>query len=585
MNHKKQVFYALVLTGIWLIALTGCGVKTNMLNNSYSVSPNPLEVRGDSITINISASVPANSVNPKANIRFQPYFKSNKGEIPLRAVTIGGEAVTESVDMKVNSKTGGRLTYTEKIPYNDDLRRVTLYPDFALKIKGNYVSVPQAKGGKVLAEGTNTTVKLVMNTPGSMMYDVTDYATTTSSRMVNTYFPIDVSKFNPSFKVKGLFDNKKQIDSLKKVLKADKNWVVKGVSINAFASPDGELSRNEGLAKARSESTISYFKKELKKLGFSEVNDQNFKVGFTLAEDWAGYTKNVSASIHPDKQGVLAILNDRGVSDDDREARIKASFPKFWESTKGSLLSPLRRSELVVNGQTPLKGDQELIGYMDKLDALTDVELLHLGSVLTDPAQREKVYITQVSKSTQDWKGFNDLGAVQLQLGKKQEGSDNLTKANELSPENPAILVNMCNVALMDQDYVKAADILSRAAAKGADVSYGMGILAIRKGNYADAVGLMNKSGKKDFNVALAQLLNGDANTAKSILDNMNPEEMTWQCYYLRAIIGARANDLDMLTTNLTRAVQKSSECRSKSKEDIEFMKFWTNPAFEAAIR
>jgi tetratricopeptide (TPR) repeat protein/outer membrane protein OmpA-like peptidoglycan-associated protein len=586
MRHFRQIFYS--VTVITAAVLSGCSVKTNMLNNNYTVTPNPLEVKGDSIAITISANVPAKSINPKANIQFQPYLSTPKGEVALKTMTIGGEKAT-GTDITINSKTGGKINYTEKIAYNPDLKRVTLYPDFAVKVgtTTEYKAVPNVKGSKVLAEGTITTPLLVKSGAGNMVFDADNYAASPESKMVNIYFPKDIAKFNAGFKIKGLFDNKKQIEELRGLMKADKNWVVKGISINAYASPDGELTRNEGLSKGRSESTFNYFKKELKKLGFTEVNDQNLKLGYTLAEDWAGYEKAVAASTHPDKDGVLNIIKNKSVTDEEREGLIKRNYPKFWEATKNTLLPALRRSELVVNGQKPLKTDDELKASIGAgtLDSLNETELLHLGAITTDLGQKAQIYTAMTNKYPQDWRGFNDLGAVQVSMGNTAEGMANLEKASTLSPENPTILVNIGNSYLMNNNYAKAEESFKAAAAKGGDVSYGMGILAVKNGNYADAVSNFNKSNKKDFNLALAQLLNGQADAAKATIDNMKPEEMTWECYYLRAIIGARTSNQDLMTTNLTRAIQINANVRNMAKDDVEFIKFWGNPAFQGAIR
>lgn len=583
MKIAKTNNYAFLLAGI--VFLAACSVKTNMSNNNYSVTPNPLEVKGDSISITISANVPAKSINPKANVQFQPYLKTANGEVSLKPITIGGEAVTEKVDVKINSKQGGKITYTDKIPYTKDLKRTTLYPKFAVKIKDDYKNIDLTGGPKALAEGTNTTALLVSNTSGGMSYDVTDYTIVTTNRSVPIYFPIDVDKFNPSFKMKGLFDNKKQIDSLKKVLKGDKNWIVKGITINAYASPDGELRRNEGLSKGRANSTFSYFRKELKKLGFTEANDQNFKLGFSLSEDWAGYAKAIQGSMHPDANAVLAIVNNKSISDDQREAEIKSKYPKFWEATKNTLLPPLRRSELIVNGQNPLKSDDELKTYMNSLEKLNDIELLHLGSIMPDLNQKLAVYTRLVAAYPNDWRGYNDLGAVQFLLGNKAEGVANINKANELSPEQGVVLLNMANIARINGEFAKAEDLYKKAGAKGADPSYGLGVMAIKRGNYTEAVSQLNKSGAKDFNLALAQLLNGDANAAQTTINNMKPEDLTWNCYYLRAIIGARTSNQDLMTTNLTRAVQLNAEVRAMAKDDVEFIKYWSNPVFQSAIR
>jgi Flp pilus assembly protein TadD len=581
MRDIRQIFYSGMLVAATIVS--GCGVKTNMTNNNYTVTPNPLEVKGDSISIAINGNIPAKSINPKANIKFQPYLSTSKGEIALKEVTIGGEKAT-GVDITINSKTGGKISYTEKIAYTPDMKRATLYPNFSAKVKENYTEIPNAKGSKVLAEGTITTALLAEGGGSAMVYDVDKYVAAVENKMVNIYFPKDVAKFNSGFKIKGQFDNKAQINTLKGLLKSDKNWVVKGISINAYASPDGELSRNENLSKGRSESSFSYFKKELKKLGFTEVNDQNLKVGATLSEDWAGYEKAVAASTHPDKDGVLNIIRNKSISNEERESLIKRNYPKFWETTKDKLLPQLRRSELVVSGQKPLKTDEELKASVAKLDSLSDVELLHLASITADQNTKKTIYTTMTTKYPQDWRGFNDLGALQLSMG-SAEGKGNLEKANSLSPENATVLTNLGNAALMAKDYNKAGEYYKAAAAKGGDASYGMGILAIKKGNYADAVSNLNKAAKKDFNLPLAQILNGQADAAKTSIDNMKPEELTWMHYYLRAIIGARTSNQDLMTTNLTRAVQLKAEVREMAKTDMEFFKYWSNPVFQGAIR
>jgi hypothetical protein len=131
MREFRQIFYSVVF--VTAAVVSGCGVKTNMLNNNYTVTPNPLEVKGDTITITINANVPAKSINPKANIQFQPYLSTAKGEVALKAVTIGGEKAI-GTDITVNSKTGGKISYTEKVAYNADLERATLYPNFSAKV-------------------------------------------------------------------------------------------------------------------------------------------------------------------------------------------------------------------------------------------------------------------------------------------------------------------------------------------------------------------------------------------------------------------------------------------------------------------
>lgn len=568
------------------MVISGCSVKNNMVNNQYTVSPNPLEVKGDSVQINMSATVPAKSINPKANLQFQPYLKTSKGDITLKAITIGGESVTDNVDFKVSSKTGGKITYMDKIPYNPDMKRATLYPGFAVKMGTEYKTLEAPKGAagpKALAEGTITTALMVKSSEAAAM-DGTPYVASSASKSVNIYFPIDKDKFNPNFKMAKLFDNKKQIEQLKGLLKSDKNWMVKGISINAYASPDGELTRNANLAQGREESSFKYFKKELKKLGFTEANDSNLSRGFSMSEDWAGYAKAIEASNHPDRDAVLGIIRS-GISDNEKEARIKHDYRKFYDATKNTLLPPLRRSELVVKGQTPIKSDDELKAAMGTLDQLSDVELLHLAEITPDNAQKMTIYNAFITKYPNDWRGYNGLASTYMVSGDWNNAMSNLEKANSLSPENGAVLANMGVVYRNRGDYAKSEQMYKSAAAKGTNVNYNMGVLAIKRGNYADAVSAFNQSGKKDFNTALADLLNGNNDGCKTTLDNLKPEEKDWSAYYLRAVCAARMGSSDDAAANLTRAVQMNPDVRNMAKDDVEFMKMWDNPAFQGAVK
>jgi len=172
-----------------------------------------------------------------------------------------------------------------------------------------------------------------------------------------------------------------------------------------------------------------------------------------------------------------------------------------------------------------------------------------------------------------------------INSGKFDLAQAELEKANQLSPENGIILANL-GIALKNLGNIAAAeDFYKKAEAKGIDLSYHRAVIAVKKGDYATAMSLFNKAGKKDYNYALCQILSGDANGAKATLDNMKPEELTWDHYYLRAIAGARLSNADVVTTNLTRAVQLNGDVRQLAKEDVEFIKYFGNPTFEGAIR
>ncbi len=560
------------------IFASACGT-VNFSKNNYSVTPDPLELKGDSVLVTITGNIPEKSMKAKALVSFQPYLKTPDGkEIPLKEVTFKGEKAEGSADYTVNSKTGGSVTYTDKIPYTADLKNVKLLPKFSFE--GKVLPVPDS----IMVLGTITTANLVQyNNETQISEDI--YKQELNPKSVSIYFPMDVEKFNPNLKVGKKLSNKNQITELKNLLKKDPNWVVKGISINAFASPDGELGRNNNLSSGRSTSTFAYFRKELKKLGFSEVNDSNFSMGYMLAEDWKGFGELVSASTLADKDAMLQIINNKGISDEERESLLRRNHENSWKFAAENILPKLRRSELLVIGGKPFKDDATLLNFYGKYAELSQMELYHLARITTDLSKKEEVLNAYNSLFAADWRGFNDLALLQMAQGKNADASANFEKALSNSANNGIVLVNLGSLARSQGNMAKANEYFANAESNGANVSLNKGLMDIKRGNYASAVNNLTKSGKSPYNLALAQLLNGNANGAKNTIDGVNPDELTWKHYYVRAIAGARMNNQDVCTSNLAKAVQLSNDARNMAKEDLEFRNFFKNPLFQAAIR
>lgn len=575
MNDSKKILAGILIMGL----MASCGVKTNFTKNSYKVTPNPLEAKGDMVEINISGTVAPKSINAKTLVTFSPYLKTADGKIiNLKSTTIRGMKSKASADQTVDTKMGGTVSYSDKIAYTPEMRRASLMPKFTV----NGVDVPF--NAVSMAEGVVSTAYL-LNGGDKAISNTDDYKAIENNKSVNIYFPIDIDKFNPNYKADKNTSNKKQIADLKAMLKADKNFIVKGISINAYASPDGELARNANLSKGREESTYKFFHKELKKLGFTEVNDTNFSRGYTTSEDWKGFAEMMSKSEYSDRSEILSVVTNSSISDEERESLIRRDHNKTWEKSAKTILPKLRRSELVIKGATPVKTDAELLAFYGQYDKLDALELFHLSVITNDNAKKMEVLNAFIAREANDWRGFNDLAVCQMNAGDAKGAEANLAKAAALNASTATVSYNMAVLALSAKDYTNAEKHYADAAAKGMDVSYGQGCLAIKKGNYTEAVRLMTKSGRSDANVALAKLLNGDAAGAKTVIDNMNTDDLTWTCYYVRAICGARMNNQDVLTTNLARAVQLNSDARNLAKTDVEFISFFSNPLFEGAIR
>ena len=571
----KQVIF----TASCISLLTACSVKNNFTKNNYTVSPNPLELKGDSVEITIKANVPAKSINPKTIVTFSPYLKCEDGTIiNLKEITIKGTKAKGNADETVDTKIGGKVSYSTKIAYTPNMKRAQLMPKFTALGK----EVPITVGA--LAEGTIVT-PLLLNNSDHTIFTSDDYKVELVNKSINIYFPLDNDKFNPNFKAGKNLSNKAQIKALGILLKADTNFVARGIAINAYASPDGELDRNTNLSKGREESTFKFFKKQLSKLGFTEVNDENFTRGYSSAEDWLGFEKAIISSDYKEKDAILEVLRNKGISDEEREGLIRRNFPKVWEKAKTSVLPSLRRSELVIKGASPMKTDAELLTFYGMYDKLTPKELFHLSVISTDLTKKQEVLNAYNAINSEDWRSFNNLAVSNIQQNDFTAAKSNLDKALVLSPENPTLLANYGVVYKLTGNYSEAVKYYNMAGTKGADVSYNLGLLAIKNGNYAEAISSFNNSKTNDFNSALALLLNGNAAACKEVIDGLNPDELKWNHYYLRAVAAARANNADDVAANLIKAIGANSEVRNMAKSDMEFSKMFSNPLFQGAIR
>ena len=81
-------------------------------------------------------------------------------------------------------------------------------------------------------------------------------------------------------------------------------------------------------------------------------------------------------------------------------------------------------------------------------------------------------------------------------------------------------------------------------------------------------------SGSASANLALAKLLNGDANGAKTTL--MNAGDDSAISSYLLAICCARLDDAAGVKANVNAALTKDGTLRGKAQTDLEFANFRT---------
>ncbi|MCK7539022.1 MAG: hypothetical protein MZV63_52855 [Marinilabiliales bacterium] len=98
-------------------------------------------------------------------------------------------------------------------------------------------------------------------------------------------------------------------------------------------------------------------------------------------------------------------------------------------------------------------------------------------------------------------------------MGKADEAMVALEKAKALKNDD-IVKNNMGFAALLNGDFKAAAEYFNSMSAATPESKFGLGTIAIHDGKYDQAVNLLGD--KPSMNLALAQLLKGDINKAKS---------------------------------------------------------------------
>lgn len=135
--------------------------------------------------------------------------------------------------------------------------------------------------------------------------------------------------------------NPEQLDSIIttiKALKADKNLQVMAINIHGFASPEGSYKHNEYLAKNRAITLTEYVRKMV------ELPDSIFTVSST-AEDWDGLCEYIKSSNLEKKEQLLAIVQDKKLEPDARDAKLKQQNPAQYRHLLTTYYPALRHSD------------------------------------------------------------------------------------------------------------------------------------------------------------------------------------------------------------------------------------------------
>ena len=166
-------------------------------------------------------------------------------------------------------------------------------------------------------------------------------------------------------------------------------------------------------------------------------------------------------------------------------------------------------------------------------------------------------------------------------MGKADEAMVALEKAKAIKNDD-IVKNNMGFAALLKGDFKAASEYFDSMSAATPESKFGLGTIAIHDGKYDQAVNLLGD--KPSMNLALAQLLKGDLNKAKTTMDAVPPCKCGAPSY-LKAVIAARLDNKDGVLNGLREAIGYNTDWKNYAMTDLEFAKYFTDEAFIALTK
>jgi len=570
---KFRSYFILILAATLMSSCSGLNkMKKNSNLIKYEVTPKVLETHAGVVTVIIKGTFPPKYFDKKTILTATPVLTYAGGETPFDKVqVVQGESV-QANNQVITVTSGGNFTYTSTIPYKD-----------VMKVSELVLRVKAVRGKKSLdfepvklADGVIATSTLVEK-EAKVIWMKDNYV-----RVSPESKGADINYLINKYDIRSTELKAEDIALLKEYIKTvstDPNRQLKGVVVSSYASPDGTLKINEPLSEKRGVSADKFIKKEFDKIEAAKAN--GFFDEKTTPEDWDGFKTEVEKSNIRDKELILRVLSM--YSDPDvREREIKNMAAAF-EVLKTDILPKLRRSKMMVNSDMVGRSDEQILSQMrSDPKVLSLEEMLRAGSLTTDLNEKLKFYQATAESYPKCIRAANNVGCSYMGLGNTNEAIAAFEKAKAIE-NNDVIKNNLGFGSLVKGDLVKAEEYFNSMTAATPESKFGLGVIAITKGEYDKAVNYFGT--EPCFNLALAQYLKGDVNKAKLTLDSIKELCKCGKPSYLKAVIGARLDDKNYMVSNLREAIGFDPVWKAYAKTDLEFYKFFNDDTFKSTVQ
>ena len=560
---KKSLLFSLIAAAV---VLASCN-KTLPNPEQITVNPSPLELKGGKVNAEITGTFPQKKFAKKGVLVVTPVLKYNGQEALGEPVTYVGEKAKEN-GRTVNYKFGG--TYSQSCSYDFVPAMATseLYLRFEARVGKKVIEIPDLK----IADGVRVTAELAQ---------AKDNKTATTpdkfQRVIQELTEADIKFLIQSAELRSKETKSDEMKALQAAIKDAKdaeNKEINKIEVAGYASPDGGMDLNEKLAQNRQKAAANFLKKDLKKNKVANEIQSNI-----TAEDWEGFRKAMENSNMQDKDLVLRVLSMYS-DPEEREAQIK-NLSSVYGTIAEEILPALRRSRLILTTDLIGKSDDQIMALAKNDPAQLSVEELLYAATLTDNKAEKKEIYAKAANLYNDYRAWNSLGQLYFEDGDIAEARRCYSRALGIQPNDPDVNYNAGIAAMADGDLDKAEEYLGKAAGTKANLSAAMGTLYTQKGDYAAAKKAYGETATN--NAAVQQILDEDYAAAAKTLNNVKDPNATTA--YLKAVVGARTNDVQAVYANLRSAIAQDASLKARAARDIEFAKFAEDAEFQAIVK
>ena len=547
----------LPLVALLVIALSSCGKMGELSSDYFTTNPEVLEAVGGKVPVTITGKFPEKYFKKNAIVEVTPVLRWNGGEAKSQPATFQGEKV-QGNDQTIAYKAGGTYTMKANFDYVPEMAKSELYLDFKIKRGKKEYTIPSVK----IADGVIATSELP--TVGSAN---AAYAPDAFQRIIKQAQEAQIMFLIQQANLRASeLKSAEMKDFNKKVVEVNgdtKNYKLNNIEVSAYASPDGGVKLNTGLAESRQNNTQKYLNKELKKGKINAQVDTKY-----TAQDWDGFQTLVSKSNIQDKDLILRVLS-MYQDPEQRETEIK-NISSVYKTLADEILPQLRRARLTANYDVIGRSDEEINEAFDKdAKVLSNEELLYAATLTSDNARKEAIYKKTTELYPSDARAYNNLGKMAYAAGDQAKAEGFFKQALSKNANSAEANTNLGLIELNKGNVANAENYLSKST--GADAANeALGNLYIKQGQYDRAVNAFGDV--KTNSAALAQILAKDYNKAKNTLAAVkNPDAYT---DYLMAIVGARTNNADLVKSSMAKVAQKDAALAAKAQIDREFAKY-----------